>query len=148
MQWYIKKFDELTLEELYEIIKLRVNIFIVEQNCPYIECDGKDYSSTHIFAKVENNIVAYARALPPGISYDEASIGRVTVSKDYRRQKLGLELIKKAIDYIRLELKEPNIRISAQEYLIGFYSSFGFEIVSSTYMEDGLPHIEMLREDS
>ena len=146
MKWYIKRFNELTLEELYEIIKLRVNVFVVEQDCPYPECDDKDYNSTHIFAKDENSIAAYARALPPGISYDEASIGRVIVHNDYRGQKLGVDLMKRSIEYIELELKESSIRISAQEHLTNFYSSVGFRTVSETYLEDGIPHVEMLRE--
>lgn len=144
MEVIIKEFKELTAEELYEILKLRINIFIVEQNCPYEECDDKDKNSYHLYLKEDDKILAYLRVVKKGISYDEISIGRVVVNSKYRGQNLGRELMTKAINFITEKLKEKNIRISAQLYLEEFYKSFGFKSVSSQYLEDNIPHIEML----
>jgi ElaA protein len=144
MEVIIKEFKELTAEELYEILKLRINIFIVEQKCPYEECDDKDKNSYHLYLKEDDKILAYLRVVKKGISYDEISIGRVVVNSKYRGQNLGRELMTKAINFITEKLKEKNIRISAQLYLEEFYKSFGFKSVSSQYLEDNIPHIEML----
>lgn len=144
MELIIKEFNELNAEELYEILKLRINIFIVEQNCPYEECDDKDKSSYHLYLKDNDKILAYLRVVKKGISYNEISIGRVVVNSKYRGQNLGRELMTKAINFIINELKEKNIRISAQLYLEEFYKSFGFKSVTEQYLEDNIPHIEML----
>ena len=144
MEWIIKTFDELTTYELYDIIKERVNVFVVEQNCPYPECDNKDLKSYHLCGKEDNKIVAYLRILPPGVSYKEVSIGRVLVNEDYRRRRLASKLMKRAIKFIEDELDEDIIRISAQEYLLSFYKNLGFSTVSETYLEDGIPHVEMI----
>jgi ElaA protein len=144
MEVIIKEFKELTAEELYEILKLRINIFIVEQNCPYEECDDKDKNSYHLYLKEDDKILAYLRVVKKGISYDEISIGRVVVNSKYRGQNLGRELMTKAINFITEKLKEKNIRISAQLYLEEFYKSFGFKSVTEQYLEDNIPHIEML----
>ncbi|WP_026478488.1 GNAT family N-acetyltransferase [Alkaliphilus transvaalensis] len=144
MEWKIKAFDELTAFEVYEILKQRINVFVVEQDCPYEECDGKDLDGIHIFATIDKQVIAYIRVLPKGISYSEASIGRVIVQKDYRGKGIATQLMKKGIEYIKEEWKETQIRISAQAYLINFYNSLGFKVVSETYLEDGIPHVEML----
>ncbi|MCC5911776.1 MAG: GNAT family N-acetyltransferase [Clostridiaceae bacterium] len=144
MNWKLKRFNELKLEELYKILQERINVFVVEQNCPYPECDAKDYSAIHLFAEEDENVVAYLRILPPEISYKEASIGRVLVNNQHRRKDLGSDLMKKAIDYMHKEWNEDTIRISAQEYLLDFYGDLGFKSVSETYLEDGIPHVEML----
>ena len=144
MEVIIKEFKELTAEELYEILKLRINIFIVEQNCPYEECDDKDKNSYHLYLKEDDKILAYLRVVKKGISYDEISIGRVVVNSKYRGQNLGRELMIKAINFITEKLKEKDIRISAQLYLEEFYKSFGFKSVTEQYLEDNIPHIEML----
>lgn len=144
MELIIKEFNELNAEELYEILKLRINIFIVEQNCPYEECDDKDKNSYHLYLKEDDKILAYLRVVKKGISYDEISIGRVVVNSKYRGQNLGRELMTKAMNFIINELKEKNIRISAQLYLEEFYKSFGFKSVTEQYLEDNIPHIEML----
>src|SRR5690554_7224326 len=144
MEFTIKPFEELTPAELYEIIKERVDIFVVEQNCIYHECDGKDYKAWHLLAREGPRLVGYLRILPPGVSYAEASIGRVLVAKDFRRRGLGRTLMNLAIKYIFTEMKEKQIRISGQTYLEKFYTSLGFEKVSDVYLEDNLPHIEML----
>jgi len=144
MDWKIKTFNELTNVELYTILQERTAVFVVEQNCPYLEVDGKDIDSYHLFAEKAGEISVYARLLPAGISYAEASIGRVLVKKDYRGQGHALDLLNKAITFIRDELKEPAIKIQAQSHLEKFYASFGFKSISSEYLEDGIPHIDML----
>lgn len=144
MEWQIKHYNELSKDKLYRIIKLRIDVFVVEQNCPYPECDNKDQDSHHIYAIKDDDIVAYARILPKGISYSEVSIGRVLVNEKYRGIGLGKELIIRAIKYVKEELKEDEIRISAQEYLLDFYKILGFEQVSGIYLEDDIPHVEML----
>lgn len=144
MNWKIKRFQELTKEELYEIIKTRNEVFVIEQQCFYQECDGKDKNAYHLFAEENSKMIAYLRILEKGASYDEISIGRVLVCKDYRKKGLAKNMMLKAIEFIENELKEKSIRISAQEYLINFYKSLGFEKVSDVYLEDGIPHLEML----
>ena len=144
MSWHLKKFDELTNSELYNILKERTLVFVVEQNCPYLEVDGKDPLSYHLFKEDNGVIVAYLRVLPAGVSYEESSIGRVFVKKEYRGQGLAQELVKKGLDFIHNELKETTVKIQAQEYLREFYSSFGFQAISETYLDDNIPHIDML----
>ncbi len=148
MEFTIKRFEELTPAELYEIIRERINVFIVEQNCIYHDCDGKDYKAWHLQAREGSRLAGYLRILPPGVSYTEASIGRVLVAKDFRRRGLGRTLMNQAIDYILTEMKEKEIRISGQAYLEKFYTGLGFQRVSDVYLEDGIPHIEMLYKQS
>lgn len=144
MKYRIKKFDDLSSIELYKIIESRVNIFVVEQECPYPECDNKDQFAHHLYLKDKNKIAAYCRILPAGISYPEASIGRVLVKKDYRRKNIGTKLMKRAISFIKDNFKQNKIKISAQEYALDFYQQLNFKIVSEKYLEDGIPHYEML----
>ncbi|PZD94002.1 GNAT family N-acetyltransferase [Paenibacillus sambharensis] len=145
MDWSIKHYDELTKSELYRILQERTQVFVVEQNCPYQEVDGKDLASYHLYQSDEaGRIIAYLRILPAGVSYAEASLGRVLVAEDYRRKGIASELVGKALHYVRHELNEPAVRISAQAHLEGFYQSFGFKTTSQPYLEDGIPHINML----
>lgn len=144
MEWNIKKFEMLTNKELYDILEQRIAIFIVEQDCSYQDCDYKDQESYHLICKEDEKVVAYLRIIPCGISYDEASIGRVIVRQEYRRLGLAREAILKAISFIQEEFHENSIRISGQNYLMDFYQSLGFEIVSDIYLEDGIEHREML----
>lgn len=144
MMWYLKAFDELSTKELYAILKERTNVFVVEQNCPYLEVDGKDEASYHLFKETNGDIAAYLRILPPGVSYPQSSIGRVLVKKEYRGQGLAYELMQKGIDFIHTELQQQDIKIQAQHYLHKFYGSFGFKAVSEVYLEDDIPHIDML----
>ncbi|SKC84886.1 GNAT family N-acetyltransferase [Maledivibacter halophilus] len=143
MNWKIKKFQELNKDEIYEILKTRNEVFVIEQRCFYQECDDKDKNAYHLFAEENGKIIAYLRILEKGASYDEISIGRVLVSRDYRQKGLAKQMMLKAIEFIENELKEQSIRISAQEYLMDFYKSLGFEKVSDLYLEDGIPHLEM-----
>ncbi|MCM1989465.1 GNAT family N-acetyltransferase [Oceanirhabdus seepicola] len=144
MNLKMKKFSDLTVEELYGILKLRNEVFVVEQECIYQDCDNKDKNAYHLFVEENSEIIAYLRILEKGISYDEISIGRVVVAKEQRKKGLARKIMMKAIDFIQEELNEYEIRISAQEYLIDFYKSLGFEEVSEVYLEDSLPHKEML----
>ncbi|SIQ23695.1 GNAT family N-acetyltransferase [Halanaerobium kushneri] len=144
MDLTIKKFEELSNQELYKIIEARINVFVVEQDCPYNECDNKDQHSFHLFYQDQKQIAAYLRIILPGISYKEASIGRVLVNREYRREGLGLEMMEQAISFIKNNLGTDSIRISAQEYILNFYRSLGFEVVSDRYLEDNIPHFEML----
>jgi ElaA protein len=143
--WQIKKFEELSVEELYRIFNLRIAVFIVEQNCPYQEADGKDLKSFHLTGIDENNeLVAYARILPPGIGFNEVSIGRVITSAKARGTGVGKGLMETAIQFIIKQYGDVPIRIGAQRYLTKFYSNLGFEIASAEYLEDDILHIEML----
>lgn len=144
MNLVIKKFDDLNTKELYEIIRERINVFVVEQNCPYEECDKKDLKSFHLFLEEKDTIVAYLRIIPKGVSYNEVSIGRVLVSKEHRNKGLAKYLLNEAIKFIKKELKESEIRISAQEYIMKFYEDLGFVKVSQIYLEDNIPHVEMV----
>ncbi|EOP01774.1 hypothetical protein ICS_05857 [Bacillus cereus BAG2O-3] len=144
MSWNLKKFDELTNIELYNLLKERTLVFVVEQNCPYPEVDGKDPFSYHLFKEDNGEIIAYLRIVPAGVSYQEISIGRVFVKKEYRGQGIAEELLKKGLDFIQNELKEKTVKIQAQDYLRKFYSSFGFQTISQTYLEDNITHVDML----
>ena len=138
-----KKFDELTLEELYEILKLRSEVFVVEQNCIYNDIDGKDKTSFHIMIKENNKIAAYLRVLQPGVSYENASLGRVLVTKDARGMGYAKAIVTEGINCILRNFNTNKITIGAQEYLKDFYSEFGFKPVSEVYDEDGIPHLDM-----
>lgn len=149
IKWFSKKLDELSARELHKLLQFRVSVFVVEQNCPYQECDDKDLEAIHLFGQNRNGgIVACARILPPGVSYSEPSVGRVAVHADYRMSGIGNEVMRKTIDFIEEFYNEKTIRISAQQYLKQFYSDLGFEQVSEMYLEDDIPHIEMLRRSN
>ncbi|CYU78459.1 GNAT family N-acetyltransferase [Streptococcus suis] len=144
MQWEIKSFDQLSLQELYGILTLRVDVFVVEQACPYPEVDGKDPNCLHLLGMDNGELVAYLRILPAGLSYDEVSIGRVVIKSSHRGKGLGRPMMEQAIHFITNEWKESQIKIGAQAHLEKFYSSLGFEPVSEVYPEDDIPHLDML----
>ncbi|QLB19531.1 GNAT family N-acetyltransferase [Mannheimia granulomatis] len=143
MLWHTKGFDELTTLELFDIYKLRTAVFVVEQNCPYQEVDDKDLQAVHFFAKNANNLTAYCRLIP---SDDGVHLGRVLVAKEARGSGLARELVQKAMDYSREHFPAQPIHAQAQSYLQGFYDSFGFKAVSDMYLEDGIPHLDMVWE--
>lgn len=145
LQWQIKPFEALSVHELYDLLQLRSEIFVVEQNCVYLDLDGKDKVALHLFAQFEGHVVAHARLFKPGISFDNASIGRVVVSAKYRDKKWGHELMRKAIAEIEQKFGETKITIGAQLYLKKFYESHGFIQTSEMYLEDDIPHIEMIK---
>ena len=144
LNWVFKKFDELSAAELYAILQLRNEVFVVEQNCPYQDADGKDPKSWHLAGWDEENLVAYTRIIPPGISYKEASIGRVVTSPRYRGTGAGRELMIQSISRTLSQFQCTEIKIGAQLYLTKFYQSLGFIQTSEEYLEDGIPHIEMV----
>lgn len=144
----IKTFNELTTQELYQIMKLRNEVFVVEQACVYQDCDGKDLDAWHLFHKEDGQIVSYLRILPKGLSYEEVSIGRVVTEPGFRGRGLSRAMMAEAIRFVIHELHEPVIRISAQAYLQQFYKSLGFEAVSDIYLEDDIPHLEMVYENN
>ena len=146
MQWKIKSFDSLSANELYDILRLRSEIFVVEQNCVYLDPDGKDKLALHLFGEFEGKIVAYSRLFKPGISFGNASIGRVVVDANYRDRKWGHDLMRESIAEIKNHFGESKITIGAQLYLKKFYESHGFVQTSEMYLEDDIPHIEMKRE--
>jgi len=129
--------------ELYKVLKLRIDVFVVEQECPYEEIDNKDIDAKHIYLKDKDHIVAYLRVLPPGLSYKEASIGRVLVNIKYRGKGYGRQIMKEGIECCKSHYT-GNIKISAQAYLEKFYESLGFERISKVYLEDNIPHIDMI----
>ena len=145
MNWKIKRFDELTTTELYEILRVRAEVFVVEQTCVYQDLDEKDKKAYHLFCENNGEIVAYLRILDKGVSYPEISIGRVLTRETNRRTGLAREMMQKAISFVEEELSEMQIRISAQLYLKQFYESLGFLITSEVYLEDDIEHIEMVR---
>lgn len=145
-EFIIKEFDELSVQELYDMMYLRQVVFVVEQDAAYLDADKKDYHSTHVLQYKNDTLVSYARVLAPGISYAEASIGRVVSAPEWRRKKLGRPLMEQCLKVLKDKYQTTTCRISAQSYLVPFYSEFGFEVCSEEYLEDGLPHFEMLRQ--
>ncbi|HTB24783.1 MAG TPA: GNAT family N-acetyltransferase [Puia sp.] len=146
MNWILKPFEKLTPLELYNILQLRNEVFIVEQNCPYQDCDSKDIHAWHLMGMKEERLLAYSRLLAPGISYSESSIGRVVSSPSTRKTGMGKKLMKESIEQIRNLFHTDTIRIGAQLYLQKFYESFGFIRDGDIYLEDNIPHILMLKE--
>lgn len=146
LQWATREFKDLSSFELYDILKLRQEVFIVEQNCPYLDCDDKDFKSYHVAGRNdEQKLVAYARIVFPGVSYPEVSIGRVVTSPAARRTGQGRFLMEECLKQIEKYYGKVPIRIGAQRYLLKFYESYGF-IPLEDYIEDGIPHTIMLRE--
>ncbi len=145
INWTLKTFKELALEELYAILQLRNEVFVVEQNCPYLDLDNKDQKSMHLMGWQNGVLVAYTRILPAGVSFAEASIGRVVTSPIVRRTGVGNELMNQSFEQLYQLYGNIPIRIGAQLYLKKFYESLGFVQVSEIYLEDDIEHIEMLK---
>ena len=143
MKVEVKKFSELSIGELYELLKLRTEIFVVEQECIYQDMDGKDSLAVHILGKEEDKIVAYTRIFNSGDYYDEPSIGRVVVRNSNRGENKGKEIMKESINYIKNNMQEKEIVLSAQKYLDKFYTDLGFKSEGEDYLEDGIPHQKM-----
>ena len=144
MKSHIKKFEEITSAELYNILKLRSAVFVVEQNCVYQDLDGKDKEAIHIFTESNNEIISYTRIFKRGNYYkDNPSIGRVVVKKSERGKDLGKKIMIKSINYIKENLESEKIELSAQKYLDKFYRDLGFYVEGEEYLEDGIPHQRM-----
>ncbi len=146
MIWKLKHFEELTADELYIILQLRNEVFIVEQICPYQDLDNKDLRAFHLMGTDNNTLLAYSRLLSPGISYSESSIGRVVTSPSVRKTGMGKKLMEESINQIKNLFHTDTIRIGAQLYLKKFYETFGFIQEGDGYLEDNIPHIIMLRK--
>lgn len=141
-----KAFKELSTIELYDIMNLRQEVFVVEQECAYLDADGKDQVSYHLTMKDGDNLIVYARLLPKGVSYpDFASIGRVVTSSKVRSKGLGKKIMISALNYCEKLFPSQSIKISAQTYLENFYKGFKFETTGEAYLEDDIPHIAMIR---
>ncbi|MBU2938008.1 GNAT family N-acetyltransferase [Lacinutrix sp. C3R15] len=140
-----KTFNELTIQELYSILQLRSEVFVVEQDCVYQDIDGKDQKALHVIGFKADKIVAYTRIFKPGLYFKEASIGRVVVAENQRKHKYGFAIMKASIAAIKEYYGEETIKISAQCYLKKFYNSLGFKEIGEEYLEDGIPHIGMLK---
>ncbi|TGE15810.1 GNAT family N-acetyltransferase [Hymenobacter elongatus] len=146
LTWTSKKFTNLTLAELYDLLQLRMAVFIVEQNCPFQDIDGKDADAYHLLGYTEQGrLAAYARLFDAGHYYEQVSIGRVAVSLDYRRYGFGKALMQQAITHCETLFGSQPIKIGAQQYLMAFYQSFGFMQLGEMYLEDDIPHIYMVR---
>jgi ElaA protein len=146
LEWKIKRFNELSTTDLYNVLQLRSEVFVVEQNCVYQDIDGKDQKALHLIGEFNARIVGYARLFKAGDYFEEASIGRVVVGTNDRDKKWGHELMQHAIAEIEEYFNTTKITISAQLYLQKFYESHGFVTTSETYLEDDIPHIQMKKE--
>lgn len=145
LQWNLKKFDELSNKELYRILKLRMEIFVLEQECLYPELDDKDFASLHLWAEQDGSILAYTRLVPPGLSYPQASIGRVIVAEQARGTGLSQLLMITSIESVSKEFGVNDIQIGAQFHLKSFYEKLGFEQISDPYPDYGILHIDMIK---
>ncbi len=148
IQWNCKAFDNLKPIELYQVIRLRNEVFVVEQNCVFQDADNKDQGCLHLMGYINNELAAYTRLAPAGYIYDEMSIGRVITSPAYRSKGLGFTLMQQSIEQCRKLFGETSIKIGAQYHLKKFYTSFGFKQISDIYLEDGIEHIYMLLNEN
>lgn len=148
LSFELKKFNQLSLSELYQILQLRSEIFVVEQVCVYQDIDGKDEKALHVFGKKQGKIVAYARCFAPGIYFEEAAIGRVLVDENERKFGYGHQLMKASVKALEDQYQTKKLKLSAQQYLIKFYNTHGFETEGEGYLEDGIPHIAMVKVSS
>jgi ElaA protein len=142
----VKAFQELTVDELYEVLKLRSEVFVVEQNCVFLDMDDKDQKCYHVMLYQEDQLVGYSRLVPAGLSYSEMAIGRVITAPSVRGKGLGREVMEISIEACQKLFGLGPIRLGAQTYALGFYASLGFVAEGETYDEDGIEHIEMVRK--
>ena len=146
MEFEFKHFQELTTGELYDILQLRSEIFVVEQNCVYNDLDGYDKDAIHMFLKINGVMIAYSRLLKPGSRFSDFSIGRVVVKETERGTGMGIRMMEEAKHYIFEQWNAKRIKLSAQKYLRRFYEDLGFKVITDEYLEDGIPHFGMLLE--
>ncbi|WP_396632729.1 GNAT family N-acetyltransferase [Maribacter sp. R86514] len=142
----VKSFKEFDIEELYNVLQLRSDIFVVEQDCVYLDIDGKDDKAIHVLGYKNDKVVAYTRIFKPGDYFDQASIGRVAVHKEYRKFGYGKIIMQASIKAVEEQFNKDEIKISAQKYLTKFYTDLGFKSMGDGYLEDGIPHIAMIRK--
>ena len=146
MEIKVLRFLEISTLELYDILQLRSEVFVVEQDCVYLDIDGKDQKALHLIGKINNQIVAYTRCFAPGDYFKQASIGRVVVKNNFRGAHYGDLIMEASLQAITTYYGLVSIKISAQTYLTSFYNKHGFKQVGTSYLEDGIPHIAMLRD--
>lgn len=146
MEVFVKTFDQLSNRELYQIMQLRSEVFVVEQDCAYQDLDGRDEKALHIFGVKEGNIVAYTRVFGPGDYFENVSIGRVVVNKKQRKFGFGKVIMEASLKEVQKKFPEATIELSAQTYLIKFYEDLGFKTQGEGYLEDGIPHIRMTKQ--
>ena len=144
MNWKCLTFEELTTNQLYQLLQLRSEVFVVEQDCVYQDIDGLDQQAFHLIGYLDEVLVAYSRIFQPKVYFEEASIGRVIVKENSRGKDIGHLIMKKSIQFVQQNLKTTTVRISAQQYLIKFYEYHGFMCDGEGYLEDGIPHINMV----
>jgi ElaA protein len=142
---YVKTFNQLSLDELYYLLQLRSQVFVVEQDCVYQDIDGKDKKALHVIGKKDNTIIAYSRIFKPGDYFKDASIGRVVVAENFRHLKYGHQLMVASIKAVETSFSSKKIKISAQKHLENFYNNLGFITSGEPYLEDGIPHIAMIK---
>ena len=147
LSWDWKSFDELNKDELYEILKFRQEIFVVEQKSWYLDADNLDQCSLHLLVLNKRRLIGYLRLTPPEKKYKEPSIGRVSIRENHRGKKLGDDLLNKGIEKSKKVYESNSCRISAQEHLIAYYENHGFRVQGSPYDEDGIPHVEMFLDE-
>ncbi|WP_350286723.1 GNAT family N-acetyltransferase [uncultured Croceitalea sp.] len=145
MKSIVKTFDELNTKELYQLLQLRSEVFVVEQECVYQDIDGKDQKAFHVLGTVNDEIVAYTRVFNPGDYFEKTSIGRVVVSSEMRKYGYGKKIMQATLTFVEKTLKRSIIELSAQTYLMKFYVGLGFETFGEEYLEDGIPHIRMIK---
>ncbi len=148
LETQVKRFDQLDTNELYVLLQLRSEVFVVEQDCVYQDIDGKDQKALHVLGYHNNVLAAYTRIFPPGEYFEEASIGRVVVRESERQHKFGYDIMNSSIQAIKEHYNTSVIKISAQTYLKRFYNNLKFFEVGEEYLEDGIPHIGMLYKDN
>ena len=146
VEWITKTFDQLTVDELYDVLQLRQSVFVVEQKCWYLDADGLDKQSLHLLGRLPSGQLAcYLRIVPPGHRFNEPSIGRVVVDNNLRRHRIGTSLMTRGVELVEERYPTFGIFLSAQKYLEYFYRSFGFTSTGHEYLEDGIPHVDMYR---
>ncbi|MBF26109.1 MAG: GNAT family N-acetyltransferase [Flavobacteriales bacterium] len=141
--WTLKTYNELSIDLLYQVLKIRQEVFIIEQNCNYLDADNYDQCSSHLLGFIDGELIAYMRIVNPGNIYKHLSLGRILVKKKYRNEGVGKQLMSKAISLFAMN--HTTIVLSAQYYLLNFYKEFGFEVIGDKYLEDNIPHIKMIR---
>ena len=146
MQITVKSFEELSKKELYDLLALRAEVFVVEQDCAYQDVDGKDLLALHILGKTDDQLVAYARVFKPGAYFEDASIGRIVVKDSHRILGYGQQIVLASEEAIKTCFHTEKVKLSAQSYLKKFYSDMGYKSVGEEYLEDGIPHLAMVKE--
>ena len=141
----LRSFEQLSIYQLYEILRLRSEVFVVEQDCVYQDIDNKDNKALHVLGFSGNQLVAYTRCFAPGFYFDEAAIGRVVVAAEYRKYGFGHKIMEASVKAIERHYETTAIKLSAQQYLTKFYNSHGFSETGEGYLEDGIPHIAMIK---